>query len=71
MTANEKAHDAAMRLIRDDDNEAITAQGGLVTLNLLPLIEVGLQRLQDAGIIDASRQLPDLSSGRPLMRPRP
>jgi len=63
VTANEKAHDVAMRIIRDDDNEAITAQGGLVTLNLLPLIEVGLQRLQDAGIIDASRQLPDLSGG--------
>ena len=57
VTANEKADDVAMRNIRDDDNEAITAEGAWHA-HLLPLIEVGLQRLHDAGIIDASRSSP-------------
>jgi hypothetical protein len=60
--ANERAHDAAMRAIRGGDSAALTSQGGTITVEIFPLIEGVLVSLQDAGIIDASRQIPDLAN---------
>jgi hypothetical protein len=62
---NEAGHEAAMRLIRDPDTEAVTSAQGAISINVFPLIEGVLVGLQDAGIIDASRQIPDLSSYEP------
>jgi hypothetical protein len=50
-----------MRAIRDGDGNAITSQGGLITLSIFPIIEGALKNLQDSGLIDADRKIPDLS----------
>ena len=62
---NEAGHDAAMKIIRDPDTEAVTSAQGTISINVFPLIEGVLTGLQDAGIIDESRQIPDLSSYEP------
>ncbi len=59
--ANKVAHDVAMRAIRDGDSNAISAQGGLVTLSIFPIIEGVLTNLQDAGLISG-----DLEDPRPV-----
>jgi len=62
VNVNEAAHDAAIAAIRGGDSEALTSQYGILTLNIFPLIEGLLDSLQDAGVIDESRQIPDLST---------
>ncbi len=61
VNVNMAAHDAAMATIRGGDSEALTSEDGLITLNIFPLIEGVLYTLQDAGLIDESREIPDLS----------
>lgn len=58
---NEDAYDAALAVIRGGDSEALTSEDGLISLNIFPLIEGVLHSLQDAGIIDESREIPDLT----------
>jgi hypothetical protein len=58
---NELAHDAAMTAIRGGDTEALDSEAGVLTLNLFPLIEGVLLNLQEAGLIDAEAEIPDLS----------
>jgi hypothetical protein len=62
---NAAGHEAAMKVIRDPDTEAVTSAQGTISINVFPLIEGVLVGLQDAGIIDESRQIPDLSSYEP------
>lgn len=62
---NERAHEAAMKVIRGGDSEGLTSDGGTITLNVFPLIEGVLVGLQEAGFIDPSRQIPDLSGYEP------
>ncbi len=63
--ANKAAHDAAMRAIRGGDGDALTSDAGAITLNVFPLVEGVLHSLQDAGLINADREIPDLSSFEP------
>jgi hypothetical protein len=63
--ANEVAHDVAMKAIRGGDSEALTSEDGLITLNVFPIIEAVLLNLQDGGLIDESREIPDLSTYEP------
>jgi hypothetical protein len=63
--ANELAHDAAMTAIRGVDSEVLTTQEGTISLNVFPLIESVLVGLQDAGLIDQGREIPDLSGFEP------
>ena len=58
---NRVGHDAAMKVIRGGDSEVLTSSEGAITLNLFPLVEGALMGLQDAGLIDESREIPDLS----------
>ncbi|MEX1334797.1 MAG: hypothetical protein AB1Z66_05840, partial [Candidatus Limnocylindrales bacterium] len=62
VNVNRAAHDAAMAAIRGGDGDALTSQEGVITLNIFPLIEGVLRSLQDAGVIDAGREIPDLTS---------
>jgi hypothetical protein len=56
-----RAHAAAMRLLEGDGLvDGITVVDGAVTLNLLPLIDRGLTRLQSFGLL-SDVQLPELS----------
>lgn len=51
--AVERAHGAAMQLLRGDGlRDGVTVEDGRVTLNLLPLIARGLQALQSIGLLD-------------------
>ena len=59
---NEAAHDAAMRAIRGGDSEALTSEDGVIAINIFPLIEGVLTSLQNAGIISADREIPDLTN---------
>jgi hypothetical protein len=63
--ANELAHDATMMAIRGGDSEVLTSLDGAIALNVFPLIEGVLVGLQDAGLIDESREIPDLSGFEP------
>jgi hypothetical protein len=63
--ANELAHEAAMTAIRGVDSEVLTSQEGTISLNVFPLIEGVLVGLQDAGLIDQGREIPDLSGFEP------
>jgi hypothetical protein len=60
VNVNKAAHDAAMTAIRGGDSEALTSEDGVIAINIFPLIEGLLYSLQDAGIIDQSREIPDL-----------
>ena len=62
---NERAHDAAMKVIRGGDSEVLTSSEGAITLNVFPLIGGALTGLQEAGIIPAEVQLPDLTNVEP------
>jgi hypothetical protein len=64
VNVNRLAHDAALTVIRDE-GEAVSAEEGTITLNVFPLIEAALVGLQDAGFIDAEREIPDLSEYQP------
>ena len=59
---NEAAHDAAIRAIRGGDSEALTSDDGVISINIFPLIEGVLTSLQNAGIISADREIPDLTN---------
>ena len=65
MEANKAAHDAALRAIRGGGSDALTSDAGAITLNVFPLIEGVLHSLQDAGLISADRNIPDLSGFEP------
>ncbi len=65
VAANVVAHDAAIKAIRGGDSEVLTSEEGLITLNIFPLIEGVLLQLQDAGLIDDSRDIPDLTGFEP------
>ena len=58
---NKRAHDATMAAIRGGDSEALTSETGVISLNIFPLIEGVLYSLRDAGFIDESREIPDLT----------
>jgi hypothetical protein len=58
---NRAAHDAAMKVIRGGDSEALTSEEGAITLNIFPLIEGALLGLQENGIISEDREIPSLS----------
>ena len=62
VNVNMAAHDAAMATIRGGDSEALTSEEGVIALNIFPLIEGVLYSLQDAGFIDESREIPDLTN---------
>lgn len=60
-TAVERAHEAALQLLRGDGLvDGITIVDGAVTLNLLPLVGIGLAQLQELGLL-AGVELPDLT----------
>jgi hypothetical protein len=65
VAVNEKAHEAAMKVIRGGDSEVVTSEQGVISLNVFPLIGGALQGLQDGGIIPADVQIPDLTSYEP------
>jgi hypothetical protein len=57
-----RAHSAAMRLLEGDGLvDGITVVDGAVTLNLLPLLDRGLTRLQSFGLL-SDVELPDLTA---------
>ena len=62
VNVNKAAHDAAMRAIRGGDSEALTSEDGVLAINIFPLVEGVLTSLQNAGIIDADREIPDLTN---------
>ena len=62
---NKAAHDAAMRAIRGGDSAALTSQDGVIAINIFPLVEGVLRSLQDAGLISADRDIPDLTDFQP------
>jgi hypothetical protein len=61
VNVNKAAHDAAMVAIRGGDGDALTSGEGVLALNIFPLIEGVLISLQDAGLIDEGREIPDLT----------
>lgn len=65
VAANRAGHAAAMAAIRGGDSEALDSTGGLITLNVFPIIGGVLNNLQDNGLIDESREIPDLSDFEP------
>ena len=54
---NAAAHDAAIAAIRGG-GDVVSTEQGTITLNVFPLVGSVLEALQDAGVIDASRQIP-------------
>jgi hypothetical protein len=60
VAGNRAAHEAAMAAIRGGD-EALASEQGVITLNVFPLIEGALVRLQESGFLPADLQIPDLS----------
>lgn len=65
VTVNEKAHEAAMKVIRGGDSQVLTSEEGVIALNVFPLIGGVLTTLQTDGIIPAGIQLPDLTNYEP------
>lgn len=65
VSVNEKAHAAAMKIIRGDGGDVLTTDEGAITLNIFPLIGGALTGLQEDGIIPADIQLPDLTTYEP------
>jgi hypothetical protein len=65
VNANKAGQEVAMAAIRGGDSEALDSSGGLITLNVFPIIGGVLNNLQDNGLIDASREIPDLSDFEP------
>jgi hypothetical protein len=58
----ERTHEAVMRVLEGDSNlpDAVTVEEGEVSLNLLPLLGRGLERIQDRGIL-TDVDLPELA----------
>jgi hypothetical protein len=65
VSVNEKAHAAAMKVIRGSGSDVITTDEGAISLNIFPLIGGALTGLQQDGIIPADIQVPDLASYEP------
>ncbi len=65
VNVNKAGHAAALKVIRGGESKALTSGEGVLSLNIFPLIEGVLVSLQDAGIIDASRDIPDLTNYQP------
>jgi hypothetical protein len=65
VAVNERAHEAAMKAIRGGDSEVVTSAEGTISVNVFPLIGGALTALQDAGIVPADVELPDLSTYEP------
>jgi hypothetical protein len=65
VAVNERAHEAAMKVIRGGDSDVVTSDQGVIALNVFPLIGAALTGLQEAGLIPADRQIPDLTSYEP------
>jgi hypothetical protein len=65
VNVNKAAHDAAMNVIRGGDSDAVTSEEGVIAINIFPLVEGLLLTLQDNGIIDESREIPDLTDYQP------
>jgi hypothetical protein len=65
VAVNAAAHDAAMKVIRDPDTDSVTSTQGTISINVFPLVENVLVGLQEAGVISADREIPDLSSWEP------
>lgn len=63
--ANEAAHAATITAIRGGEGDALTSEAGSITLNVFPLVDAALRGLQDAGLISADRDLPELSGFEP------
>src|SRR4051794_25964030 len=62
VTMVERAHALAMKLLEGDGlSHGISVKDGVVTINLLPLIGVGLSAVQDIGLL-SNVTLPDLSA---------
>jgi|GEM_PF-4651366 len=68
VNVNKATHEAALKVMRGGDSEALTSEEGLITLNVFPLIEGVLISLQDAGFIDEGREIPDLTGYEPSPR---
>jgi hypothetical protein len=63
VAAVERAHAAVMRVLEGEGlTGTITVEGKDVTVNLLPLLSRGLERLQDRGVL-TSIELPELAAG--------
>jgi hypothetical protein len=65
VAVNERAHEAAMKVIRGGDSDVVTSAEGTISVNVFPLIGGALTALQDAGIVPADVELPDLSTYEP------
>jgi hypothetical protein len=65
VAVNERAHEAAMKVIRGGESAAVTSSEGTISLNVFPLIGSALTGLQEAGIIPADMDLPDLANYEP------
>ncbi len=65
VTANEKAHEAAMKVIRGGDNPAISSEEGTISLDVFPMIGAALTGLQEAGVIPESVTIPDMTDYQP------
>ena len=61
VNVNKAAHDAAMRVIRGGESEAVTSEEGVIAINIFPLVEGVLLSLQENGLIGESREIPDLT----------
>ena len=57
-------HERVMNLLRDRSN-AVTVIDGQVVIDVYPVVLVALQELQNAGIMDPDRQLPDPATAEP------
>lgn len=64
VNVNRLANDAAMRVIRGG-GDVVSSDEGSIELNVFPLIGAALTGLQDAGFIDESREIPDLTEYQP------
>ncbi|MGH2586003.1 MAG: hypothetical protein ACRDJE_13910, partial [Dehalococcoidia bacterium] len=64
LTALRFAHDRLVAFLRDETRVVQTADGD-ITLNLFPLIDVGLRQVEGLGLLPEGRTLPDLSTATP------
>jgi hypothetical protein len=65
VAVNERAHEAAMKAIRGGDSDVVTSAEGTISVNVFPLIGGALTALQDAGVVPADVEIPDLSTYEP------
>jgi len=58
------AHDRLVAFLRDETQVVQTADGD-ITLNLFPLIDLGLRQVEGLGLLPEGRTLPDLTAATP------